>query len=75
MSFDNKDYPNRKDNRRHYKYEASKSCSRGCRNNGSCNYCEGSRLIKNTKNALIAKSELASFIMNKEDLMEGIGGA
>ena len=74
MSFDNKDYPNRKDNRRHYKFDYAKSVDATCRNHGSCNHCEGNRLIKNIKSELIAKSELANF--KKEDTMdEGIGGA
>lgn len=75
MSFDNNYYPNRKDNRRHYNFDASKDCSRGCRNHGSCNYCEGNRLIKTIKTELIAKHELADLELNEETDMEGIGGA
>ena len=69
MSFDNKQYPNRKDNRRVYKFDTAKRVDRTCRNHGSCNYCEGNRLTKTIKTEMIAKSELANF-----DLNEGIGG-
>ena len=45
MSFDNKEYPNRKDNRRKY-YRGSKRFDRSCRNHGRCPYCEQGRLHK-----------------------------
>lgn len=75
MSFDNKDYPNRKDNRRHYKYDYAKRVSGSCRNHGGDYYCEGNRLIKTIKTDLIAKNELASFDLEETLSMDGIGGA
>jgi hypothetical protein len=44
MAFDNH-YPNRKDNRRNYKYSYAKSVCRSCRNHGGCNYCVSNRRI------------------------------
>lgn len=75
MSFDNKDYPNRKDNRRTYKYDYAKSVSLSCRNHGDDPYYRGNRLIKTIKTEMIAKNELANFHLNKEPLMDGIGFA
>ncbi len=75
MSFDNNYYPNRKDNRRTYKYDTAKSVDRSCRNHGGDPYSEGNRLIKTIKTELIAKNELATFDLNEDVLMEGIGGA
>lgn len=75
MSFDNKDYPNRKDNRRHYKYDFAKQVSKSCRNHGGDPHSEGNRLRRARKNDLIAKQELASLNLEKEPDMEGIGGA
>lgn len=42
MSFDNKDYPNRKDKRT--VYHQSGKFDRTCRPNGSCSYCRDNRL-------------------------------
>lgn len=76
MSFDNKHYPNRKDNRRTYKYDYAKSVDRSCRNHGGEPHCESNRLIKTIKNNLIAENELATYNMpGKDPEMEGIGGA
>lgn len=47
MSFDNKDYPNRKDRRKSYR--GSKSFDRSCRNHKSCPYCEGTRIFDKKK--------------------------
>lgn len=72
MSFDNNVYPNRKDNRRNYDNQISKRCSRGCRNQGSCNYCRENRLIKTSKDEMIAKEELANVIFEKDTDMKSI---
>jgi hypothetical protein len=58
MAFDNKFYPNRKDNRRVYKYEHAKSVDRTCRNHGTCSYCEGRRLYSSRKLLVKAKDML-----------------
>lgn len=47
MSFDNKNYPNRKDKRKPY-YKSGKH-DRSCRPNGGCAWCQGNRLHKNDK--------------------------
>jgi hypothetical protein len=73
MSFDNKHYPNRKDNRRVYTHEVSKSVDRTCRNHGSCKYCKGNRIISALKNELIAKNELANLGKEGDLYLEGIG--
>jgi hypothetical protein len=73
MSFDNKHYPNRKDNRRVYKYEYSKSVDRTCRNHGSCGHCENNRTINARKTKLIAKNELANLGKEGDLYLEGIG--
>lgn len=44
MAFDNH-YPNRKDNRRNYKYNYAKSVDASCRNHGGCSWCESNRRI------------------------------
>lgn len=88
MSFDNKQYPNRKDHRSNYEYDAAKRCDRTCRNHGTCPYCKENRMLKETRNKLIAKYELADIgkdgdlsgdvrgIANEGwDGREGIGGA
>lgn len=46
MSFD-KNYPNRKDQRKPYR--KSKAFDRTCRNHGSCSYCELGRLHTHKK--------------------------
>jgi hypothetical protein len=46
MAFDNF-YPNRKDHRKPYR--KSKAFSYGCRNHGSCGYCEENRMHGNLK--------------------------
>jgi hypothetical protein len=46
MAFDNRFYPNRKDNRRVYpKWERAKNVDRSCRNHGTCTYCLRNRTI------------------------------
>lgn len=75
MSFDNKHYPNRKDNRRTYEYEYSKSVDRTCRNHGSCGFCEGNRTINTKKTKLAAKSELDAFGKVGDLYLEGTGEA
>lgn len=73
MSFDNKHYPNRKDNRRIYKYDYAKRCDRTCRNHGSCSYCESNRMNKTIKQDLVAKSELATIGEESDLYLEGVG--
>lgn len=58
MSFDNT-YPNRKDHRK--KYYDSKRFDTGCRNHGSCGYCESSRTHKNKKRLIAAINEIEDF--------------
>lgn len=43
MAYDNNEYPNRKDWITPY-YKKAPSCSRGCRNHGTCKICENNRL-------------------------------
>ncbi len=73
MAFDNKHYPNRKDNRRIYPYSNAKRCDRTCRNHGSCKYCESNRMINTKKNELVAKSELAIIGEESGLYLEGTG--
>jgi hypothetical protein len=54
MSFD-KNYPNRKDHRRHYR--RSKAFDRSCRNHGRCSWCESDRLIQTLKADIKASEE------------------
>ena len=56
MAFDNKQYPNRKDQRR--AYTGSKRFDRSCRNNGSCGYCKGNRTHQARKAEEKAKQEM-----------------
>ena len=48
MSFDNKQYPNRKDKRKPY-YKKAQNVSIRCRCNGGCSYCLSNRMHKNKK--------------------------
>ena len=58
MSLD-KNYPNRKDQRK--PYYGSKRHDRSCRNHGSCGYCENNRLFNSQKREpLVIKNELYS---------------
>jgi hypothetical protein len=88
MSFDNKQYPNRKDHRSNYEYNTAERVSRSCRSHGGDPICEGNRMFKEIRNKLIAKYELADLgkdgdlsgdvrgIANEGwDGREGIGGA
>lgn len=47
MAFEsNKNYPNRKDNRRVYPFwEYAKRVDRSCRNHGGCRWCEQNRTV------------------------------
>lgn len=56
MSFDDKDYPNRKDWRKCYR--KSKRHDRTCRPHGSCNYCRDNRLHSTKLRELKAESDL-----------------
>jgi len=59
MAFEtDKNYPNRKDNRRVYKYNYAKSVDRTCRNHGSCNWCQGNRFYSINKTLAKAKDML-----------------
>jgi hypothetical protein len=75
MSFDNKHYPNRKDNRRVYKYDVAKQVSKSCRNHGGDPYSEGNRLFGTRRNELIAKNELANLGKEGDMYLEGSGYA
>lgn len=75
MSFDNKHYPNRKDHRKQYHPGSGPSVSKKCRPHGGDPIFEGNRLIRATKNRLIAEDELKHLNFEKEPFMEGIGGA
>lgn len=59
MSFDNKQYPNRKDHRSNYEYSTAERVSKSCRSHGGDPISEGNRMFKETRNKLIAKYELA----------------
>jgi len=56
MSFDNKNYPHRKDHRKPY-YRSGK-CDRTCRPNGGCPYCQSSRLHAQNKAKISAKEQI-----------------
>jgi hypothetical protein len=59
MAFEtDKEYPNRKDNRRVYKYNYAKSVDRTCRNHGGCNWCMGNRFYSTNKLLVKAKDML-----------------
>lgn len=47
MSFDNHNYPNRKDHRK--PYHKSGKHDRSCRPGGSCPYCKGNRQHKHDR--------------------------
>lgn len=59
MSFDNKNYPNRKDKRRPYR--GSKRFDRSCRNHGSCKYCENNRTFFDKKARVVAEEKLNEY--------------
>jgi hypothetical protein len=62
MSFDNKFYPNRKDNRRPYPdWVGSKGFDRSCRNHGGCNYCVSNRRIHWLRELAKADDKLKEF--------------
>lgn len=61
MAFD-KNYPNRKDQRKPYR--KSKAFDRSCRNHGSCGYCEDNRLHGNKRREQGATME--DQILNRE---------
>jgi hypothetical protein len=73
MTFDNNHYPNRKDNRRVYKYNIAKQCDRSCRNNGSCDYCRGNRMKNRISGNAMAKLELAMMGKESDLYLEGTG--
>jgi len=55
MSFDNKDYPNRKDHRKCY-YKSGKH-DRTCRPHGSCPYCQRNRSHSTDVRRLISEDK------------------
>lgn len=59
MSFDNKDYPNRKDWIEPYR--KSKAFDRSCRCHGGCPYCEENRNHKNKKKEISAKEQIKEY--------------
>lgn len=59
MSYDNNNYPNRKDWLG--KYYSSKSASRSCRCHGSCEWCQNNRLYNTHKKLEKTKQELREF--------------
>lgn len=54
MSFD-ANYPNRKDRRKPFR--RSKAVDRGCRNHGSCDYCQSNRTHRNKRREPIVTLE------------------
>ena len=56
MSFDNKNYPNRKDKLKPY-YKSGKH-DRSCRPNGGCSYCFDNRYHSTKKRILDSKDKL-----------------
>lgn len=55
MSFD-KDYPNRKDQRKGFTKSAQ--FDRSCRHGGNCSWCENRRTVARRRNAEASKVEL-----------------
>ena len=54
MSFDNKNYPNRKDHRK--QYIGAQACDTSCRPNGGCPVCRDNRLHRTKREMEKAKS-------------------
>lgn len=58
MSFD-KNYPNRKDQRKPYK--GAKSVDRSCRCHGGCSYCKGNRLHSTERRRAKSDNDLKEY--------------
>jgi len=65
MSFDDKDYPNRKDWRKPYFRGAR--YHRSCRPNGGCGYCAGNRLHGEKKRKFTAEEKIKDWRENRRN--------
>lgn len=65
MSFDNTDYPNRKDWRKPLR--KAKRVDRTCRNHGSCPYCQGGRKHKNDVREQSLNDQIEDFLKKDDE--------
>ena len=67
MSF-YKDYPNRKDRRKQYRFKKdSRSFDSSCKNHKSCSYCCDKRQFFDKKNRYFADKELEDYLKGDID--------
>jgi hypothetical protein len=61
MSFDNKDYPNRKDHRKPYPHKGPRRFAASCRPGGSCKFCTHGRCHSQIRDERDADDQIEEF--------------
>lgn len=73
MSFDNSNYPNRKDNRKLWKGRDSRIFDRSCRSHGSCAWCQESKKYRYRKREpIVTENDLEEYTPQIKRLLNSI---